>query len=140
MTLPMIADIATIVIAILAFSLSIWTVWRDNANRQFDMLHQINLTISDLNRRIAETMVIEGDKKLKQLQKEAFKEELINQYEFLAFLINRQQIKSDHFFLLDKKHIEKIENDQSIKNGSYPELCELFNRRKQLDLSNDTRH
>ena len=117
---------APMIIAILAFLISIYTIHRDRINRQFEMLHKIILSISDLNRCIAETITYKDDEELKKKQKKTFLTELKNQYEFLAFLINRKQIKSKHVFELEKKFIKKFVQNAKIEDENYPELHKLL--------------
>jgi len=131
-TLSNMAKAAPTIIATCAFCISIYMMYRDRLNRQFDMLHKIVSNISDLNRRIAETMLQKGKKELKDAQRQVFLTELKNQYEFLAFLINRKQIRSKHILDLEYKFIKKFAKDTGIENDNYPEIHTLLsNLRKK---------
>lgn len=122
-----ISMIATTSIALLAFIISICALKRDRRNRQADMLLQIISSIRNLNRIIAETMPEEK----KQEQINAFRTELKNEYEFLAFLVNQKQIEGKNVYALEGEFLTKLVKKAGVKRNDCPETYKLLDSWKK---------
>ncbi len=111
-----------LIIALTAIVLSIYSIFRDRKNKQFEMLHQSVSSIKELNRTIAETISDIGQ------QKKAFLTELKNEYEFLAFLVNHKQIESKDVFDLEGEFMMKLVKEVKLSKNDYPEIYKLLDR------------
>lgn len=111
-----------LLIALIALGLSIYSIFRDRKNKQFEMLHQSVSSVKELNRTIAGTI-----SDLAQ-QKKAFLTELKNEYEFLAFLVNHKQIESKDVFGLEGKFMAKLVKDAKLTRDDYPEIFKLLDK------------
>lgn|GEM_PF-6475400 len=112
-------------IALVALVVSIYSIFRDRKNKQFEMLHQSVASIKGLNRTIAGTI-----SDLTQ-QKKTFLTELKNEYEFLAFLVNHKQIESRDVFGLEGEFLAKLVKDAKLTRDDYPEIFKLLARWKR---------
>jgi hypothetical protein len=111
-----------LIIASIAIILSIYSLFRDRKNKQFEMLHQSASSVKELNRTIAGT-ISDVDQR-----KKVFLTELKNEFEFLAFFVNRKQIESKDVFSLEGKFIRKLVKDTKLARDDYPEIFTLLDR------------
>jgi hypothetical protein len=122
-------DIVAILIAILAFSTSIYIVIRDNKNRKYDLLISIINAISDLNVKISD---LSASKNPSTVQLEIINAEMISYLEILSFLANDHQLSDKHVYRLAEKsltyYFNKYSNTNLINKDDNPEIYKLINR------------
>lgn len=127
-----IAEVGPLVIASLAFLVSLYTILRDRSSRQHDMLHRAIVHISSLNMKIADTAGSSTKKVNNKSQIKMLTNEYINQYNYLAFLINKGQIKDQHAYDLDSKFFfrffDKFSSNKMINENDHKPVFKLVKR------------
>ena len=131
-------DLGILIIAGLSFIISIITLHRDKTNRGYDMLHNAIILINNLNLKITDYM---KDKKLtknEQMQINSLTTEYINQYCYLAFLINNKQINDSIAYRMSHKFMFKMfkELKSRLDKDKHEEIFILIKRWKKYPPTN----
>ncbi len=101
-------NIATIAIAVFSLIISIIAIKRDKVDRGYERLHEALVLINKINLKITEYMGIKKISKKDQMQIESLTTEYINQYCYLAFLINNRQIDDFVAYRMGRRFILKV--------------------------------
>ena len=88
--------------------ISIITLERDKNNRGYDMLHNALILINNLNLKLTDYMKLKKPNKEEQKQINTLRTEYINQYCYLAFLVNNKQIRDSVAYRIGHKFILKM--------------------------------
>ena len=131
-------SLGTLIIAILSFIISIITLKRDKINRGYDMLHNALILINTLNLKITDYMKIKNTTKNQQKQISSITTEYINQYCYLAFLINNKQINDLVAYRMGNKFIFNMFNSlkSRLNSDEHKEIFVLVKRWKKYSPTN----
>ena len=131
-------SLGTLIIAILSFIISIITLKRDKINRGYDMLHNALILINTLNLKITDYMKIKNTTKNQQKQISSITTEYINQYCYLAFLINNKQINDLVAYRMGNKFIFNMFNSlkSRLNSDEHKEIFVLVKRWKKYPPTN----
>ena len=101
-------EISSLAIATLSFIISFVTLNRDKEKRQYEMLHNTFVLIGNINQKVIDCMALKIQNS-KQIT--ALNSEYLNQYSYLAFLINKKQIKDRLAYNMGHKFILQMIED-----------------------------
>lgn len=131
-------NIAALTIAFFSLVISIITLRRDKTDRGYERLHEALVLINKLNLKITEHMDSGKISKRDRMQIESLTTEYINQYCYLAFLVNNRQIDDFVAYRMGGRFILRIFNllKKRLNKKEHEEIFILVRRWKKYPPKN----
>jgi hypothetical protein len=102
------------IVSSLAFIVALYSLWSNIRVNRYNRLHSVYTMINDLE---IEMSTVSEDEKRRARQ---LLRQILNQTEYLAFLVNKGRIKHKHAYNVAEEHIDDIIEKGEYMGMSYP--------------------